>query len=79
MHSFELQEAKKRFSELLRRAACGERIGLTKQGKLVAIIGPPPRKATELKSLFKRMESIRKRAKKIPGVTVKNLIEEGRI
>ena len=78
MRTFNLQEAKKRFSEILERAARGERIGLTTQDKLVAIIGPPPRETAELQNIFRKIERIRKRAKKIPGVTAKSLIEEGR-
>jgi len=79
MRKFNLQEAKKRFSEILERAARGERVGLTKEGKIVAIIGPPPEETAELQSIFKKIERIRRRAKKVPGVTVKSLIEEGRM
>jgi prevent-host-death family protein len=78
MRSFDIQDAKKRFSELLERAERGERIGLTKEEKVVAILGPASREKAELKNIFKRPEKIRKRAKKIPGVTAKSLIEEGR-
>ena len=79
MRKFNLQEAKKRFSEILERATRGERVGLTKEGKIVAIIGPPPEETAELQSIFKKIERIRRRAKKVPGVTVKSLIEEGRM
>jgi len=78
MRKFNLQEAKKRFSEILERAARGERVGLTKEGKIVAIIGPPPDETAELQSIFKKIERIRRRSKRVPGVTVKSLIEEGR-
>ena len=78
MRTFNLQEAKKRFSEILERAARGERTGLTRQDKLVAIIGPPPRETAEIQNIFRKIERIRKRAKKVPGVTAKSLIEEGR-
>ena len=79
MRTFNLQEAKKRFSEMLRRAERGERIGLTKGNKVIAILGPAPREKSELKKIFRRLEEIRKRAKKVPGVTAKSLIEEGRM
>jgi antitoxin (DNA-binding transcriptional repressor) of toxin-antitoxin stability system len=79
MRTFNLQEAKKRFSELLDRAERGERIGPTKEEKVVAILGPASREKAELKSVFRRLEKIRKRAKKIPGMTAKSLIEEGRM
>jgi len=32
----------------------------------------------DLKQVFAEIEKIRKRSKKVPGVTVKSLIEEGR-
>jgi antitoxin (DNA-binding transcriptional repressor) of toxin-antitoxin stability system len=59
MRTFNLQEAKNRFSEILKRAACGERVGLTREDEVVAIIGPPPREAAELKDIFKGIEKIR--------------------
>jgi prevent-host-death family protein len=41
MRMIGLHEAKQKFSELVRRAARGETIGITRYGKLVALIGPP--------------------------------------
>lgn len=79
MRTFNLQEAKKRLSEMLERAERGERIGLTRGNKVIAILGPAPREKSELKKIFGRIEEIRKRAKKVPGVTAKSLIEEGRM
>jgi len=78
MRSFNVQEAKKRFTEILKCATRGERIGLTMEDKVVAIIGPPPPEVAELQDIFQRIEKIRKRAKRIPGLTVKSLIQEGR-
>ena len=56
----------------------GESIGITKRGKLVAVIGPA-QNCGELNEFFAGMEAIRKRAKKMPGSTMKSLIEEGRM
>ena len=67
MRKVGLFEAKQKLSELVERASRGERIGITRRGKLAAQIVP----AEEEVDL--------KKAKKVPGVTVKSLIEEGRM
>jgi prevent-host-death family protein len=72
-----LFEAKQKLSELVERASRGERIGITRRGKLAAEI-VPARKSVDLKQVFAEIEKIRKCSKKVPGVTVKSLIEEGR-
>jgi prevent-host-death family protein len=73
-----LFEAKQKLSELVRRAGHGEKIGITMRGKLKAVIGPAQPEPVDLKQVFAEIERIRKRAKKVPGVTIKSLIEEGR-
>ena len=81
MRKVGLFEAKQKLSELVERASRGERIGITKRGKLRAEIGPARPEGSEqidLKQVFADIEKIRKRSKKVPGVTVKSLIEEGR-
>jgi prevent-host-death family protein len=78
MRKVGLFEAKQKLSELVERAARGERIGITRRGKLVASIGPAPGEKADLHNIFDEFEKIRKRSKKIPGVTAKSLIEEGR-
>jgi prevent-host-death family protein len=79
MRKVGLFEAKQKLSELVERAARGERIGITRRGKLVASIGPAPAEKADLREVFDRIEQIRRRAKKVRGVTVKTLIEEGRM
>lgn len=79
MRKVGLFEAKQKLSELVDRAANGERIGITRRGKLVASIGPAPNEKPDLREVFDRIEQIRRRAKKVRGVTVKTLIEEGRM
>jgi prevent-host-death family protein len=64
-----------RSSELVERAARGERIGITKRGKLRAVLGPA-QEEVDLKKVFARMDEIRKRSKKPKNVSVKDLIEE---
>jgi len=77
MRKVGLFEAKQKLSELVERASRGERIGITRRGKLAAEI-VPAREEVDLKEIFEGMERIRKRAKPLRGVTIKDLIEEGR-
>ena len=77
MRKVGLFEAKQKLSELVERASRGERIGITRRGKLAAQI-VPAQEGVDIKEIFEGMERIRKRAKSLRGVTVKDLIEEGR-
>jgi prevent-host-death family protein len=78
MKSIGLFDAKQKLSELVERASAGERIGITRRGKLAAVL-VPARSDVDLKEVFARIEQIRKSAKPLPkGMTVKDLIEEGR-
>jgi prevent-host-death family protein len=80
MRKVGLFEAKQKLSELVERASRGERIGITRRGKLAAEIVPAREGEVDIKEVFASMERIRKRAKPLPrGVTVKDLIEEGRM
>jgi prevent-host-death family protein len=72
-----LFEAKQKLSEIVERAAEGERIGITRRGKLAAVLGPA-RPSTNLEEIFKEIEEIRKQIKRPRGFSVKRLIEEGR-
>jgi prevent-host-death family protein len=80
MRTVGLFEAKQKLSELVERASRGERIGITRRGKLAAEIVPARDKEdlADIKEIFAGMERIRKRAKPLKGVTIKELIEEGR-
>jgi len=77
MHKVGLFEAKQKLSELVRRAGRGERIGITTRGKLTAVMGPAP-VDRDIEEIFAGIEELRKKTKPHPGVTVKDLIEEGR-
>jgi prevent-host-death family protein len=72
-----LFEAKQKLSELVERASAGQQIGITRRGKLAAVIGPA-KPQTSLAEVFEDIERIRKRAKLPEGMTIKDLIEEGR-
>ena len=78
MRKVGLFEAKQKLSELVERAVNGERIGITRRGKLAAVIGPA-QADTDLDKLFEGMETIRRRAKPLRGTSIKDLIEEGRM
>jgi prevent-host-death family protein len=78
MRTVGLFEAKQKLSELVDRASEGEEIGITRRGKLAAVIAPA-RVDKTLEQAFASIERIRRRGKSLPkGVTVKDLITEGR-
>lgn len=77
MRTVKLSEAKQNLSELVDRASKGERIGITRRGRLVAMI-VSPRSAMAVAEAFADLDKIRKHAKPLKGVTIKELIEEGR-
>jgi prevent-host-death family protein len=72
-----LVNAKRRLPDLVKRASGGESIGITRRGKLVAIL-VPPRSDIVLAQVFADIEEIRKRARPLKGITIKDLVEEGR-
>jgi prevent-host-death family protein len=78
MRTVGLFEAKQKLSELVERAGDGERTGITRRGKLAAIIIPAQGDAN-LESVFDEIEQVRKRVRKPKGLTIKELIEEGRM
>ena len=77
MRTIGLFEAKQKLSELVERASGGEQIGITKRGKLAAVIMPPRREMT-LEEIFADIEDIRKHVDRSKKFTIKELIEEGR-
>jgi prevent-host-death family protein len=78
MRTVGLFEAKQKLSELVDRASEGERIGITKRGKLAAVIVPAKEKVN-VKEVFADIERIRKQVNRTKRFSVKELIEEGRI
>jgi prevent-host-death family protein len=73
-------EAKTHLPELLERAAAGERILITKRGKPVAMLVPPPAgDKKDVRQVVKEMLEYRDRQRRTLGdITVRELIEEGR-
>jgi prevent-host-death family protein len=78
MKTVGLFEAKQKLSELVERASEGERIGITRRGKLSAVI-VPAQSNSSVRQAFAAIDKIRQRIKPLPkGMTIKDLIEEGR-
>jgi prevent-host-death family protein len=70
-------EAKQKLSELIERAARGEEIVITSRGKERArLLGMTSKPARSLNEIFDSLASVRLTLPK--GVTVKDLVEEGR-
>ena len=77
MYKVGLFEAKQKLSELVERASGGEKIGITRRGKLAAVIVSARPDATP-QDIFDDIERIRKRAHRTKKLNVKDLVEEGR-
>jgi prevent-host-death family protein len=69
--------AKQKLSELVDRASEGQRIGITRRGKLAAMI-VPAQSQVSLSEVFADIEEIRLRAKLPKRTSIRALIEEGR-
>ena len=77
MRTVGLFEAKQKLSELVDQASDGQKIGITRRGKLAALI-VPARTEGSLRDVFQDIERIRKRSKASKRTRIKSLIEEGR-
>jgi prevent-host-death family protein len=77
MKTIGLFEAKQKLSELVERASAGEQIGITRRGKLAAMI-VPVRPQKNLDEVWADIEDIRKHVDRSKFSTIKELIEEGR-
>lgn len=77
MRKFGLFEAKQKLSDLVRRAVGGERIAITRRGR-VEVELVPVKKELDIHEIFADMEKIRRKSRKPRNVSVKDLIEEGR-
>ena len=77
MRTLGLFEAKQKLSEIVERASEGEKIGITRRGKLAAIV-VPARPQTSIEEIFNDIEEVRKRARRRKKISIKDLINEGR-
>ena len=76
MRKIGLFEAKQKLSEIVDRASEGERIGITRRGKLAAVV-IPAQPEVDIEEIFRGIEQIRRRVRR-KRFTTKDLIEEGR-
>jgi prevent-host-death family protein len=77
MRTLGLFEAKQKLSEIVERASEGERIGITRRGKLAAFV-IPARPDSSLEEIFYDIEEVRKRTRHQKKTSIKDLIDEGR-
>lgn len=77
MKTIGLFEAKQKLSELVERANNGEQIGITRRGKLAAMVVPVRQQRT-MKEIWADIDEIRKHVDRSKFTSVKELIEEGR-
>ncbi len=73
-------EAKTHLPQLLERVANGEKILITRRGKPVAVLTPPPKQETnDIRKTIAEFKSYSKRQHRTLGkLTIREMIEEGR-
>ena len=72
-------EAKTHFSALLERVANGETIEITRRGRPIALLTPPARPPRrDLRRAVEEIKKIRECNRLGPGLTIRQLINEGR-
>lgn len=78
MKTLGLFEAKQKLSEIVERAHSGERIGITRRGKLAAVIGPA-QSTPDVATIFAEIDDIKSKMRLgRRKISIKGLIEEGR-
>ena len=71
-------EAKTHLAQLLERVAGGEKIAITRHGVPVAILQPAdPARQTPVRTVIEQIRSFRKGCR-LSGLSLRDLIEEGR-
>ncbi|HUY92188.1 MAG TPA: type II toxin-antitoxin system prevent-host-death family antitoxin [Pirellulales bacterium] len=79
MTSISYYEARTHFSELLDQVARGKSILITRRGRPAALLTPPPEEARkDVKQVIGEMKALRRGNTLGKGVTIRDLIEEGR-
>lgn len=80
MTTIGFDEARTHLSELLDQVARGTTILITRRGKPVALLSPPPREEPrDVKQVIKEFKAYSKRqGRTLGGISPRELIEEGR-
>jgi len=78
MKTVPVYEAKTRLSALLDAVAAGEEITITRNGHPAAMLVPVPSRSDRTAEAIRRIRAIRKGVRLPEGMTVRDLIEEGR-
>jgi prevent-host-death family protein len=79
MTSISYYEARTHFSELLDQVARGKKILITRRGRPAALLTPPPEEARkDVKRVVEEMKALRRGNTLGKGLSVRDLIEEGR-
>jgi prevent-host-death family protein len=79
METVGLSEAKAHWRALLDRVAAGERITITRRGVPVAMLVPPPDVQREkVRAAIQAMVEFKKNGPRLDGLSIRELIEEGR-
>jgi prevent-host-death family protein len=79
MTSISYYEARTHFSELLDQVARGKRILITRRGRPAALLSPPPvEEQKDIQQVIAEMRALRRGNTLGKGVSIRDLIEEGR-
>ena len=79
MTSISCYEARTHFSALLDQVARGKKILITRRGRPAALLTPPPAEPrTDVKQVIKQIKALRRGNTLRKGVSIRDLIEEGR-
>ena len=70
-------EAKTHLPQLLERVSRGERITITKHGRPVAMLVPPPAEKADVEETVRRLLEFGE-GRSLGGLTIREMIEEGR-
>lgn len=72
-------EARTHLSQLLDQVARGKRLLITRHGKPAAVLGPPPAEETrDIRQVIAAMKALRRGNVLGEGLSIRDLIEEGR-
>lgn len=78
MEILSVVEAKKHFSEILRRAGAGERFTVTNHGRPIARILPPAGSTPEERQAAVERIKGRRNGQALGGLSIREMIDEGR-